>query len=125
MPRKWTARKTTSVIETAISPAGYKAAYPIFRAGFGPARARTLAFRMLLAYTLLALPLHCGVYWLTAWSFGVGALTVIAVSVLLGAFAVAKWLGLDDLLQKLPLLLVLVLVGVALLYLGNTSRTPP
>lgn len=125
MSRKWTARKTTSVIESAISPAGYNAAYPVFRAGFGPAAARTLAFRMLTAYTLLALPLHCGVYWLTAWSFGVGAFTVIAVSVLLGAFAVAKWLGLEDLLQKLPLLLVLVLVGVAILYLGSTSRTPP
>lgn len=124
MSRQWTARKTTSVIETAINAAGHNATYPLFRAGFGPAAARTLAFRVLLAYTLLALPLHCGVYWLTAWSFGLGAFTVIGVSVLLGAFAVAKWLGLDDLLQKLPLLLVLVAVGVALLYLGSTSRTP-
>jgi hypothetical protein len=124
MSRQWTARKSTSVIETAINPTGYNAAYPLFRAGFGPAAARTLAFRVLLAYTLLALPLHCGVYWLTAWSFGLGAFTVVGVSVLMGAFAVAKWLGLDDLLQKLPLLLVLVVVGVALLYLGSTSRTP-
>lgn len=124
MSRQWTARKTTSVIETAIEPSGFTAAYPIFRAGQKPAAARTLAFSLLLAYTLIALPAYCGVYWLTAWSYGLGALTVIAVSVLLAAFAVAKWLGLEDLLQKLPLLLVLVLVGAALLYFASTERTP-
>ncbi len=124
MSRQWTARKTTSVIETAIDPSGFNAAFPIFRAGQKPAAARTLAFSLLLAYTLVALPAYCGVYWLTAWSYSTGALTVVAVSVLLAAFAVAKWLGLEDLLQKLPLLLVLVLVGAALLYFGSTERAP-
>src|SRR5436190_2580335 len=114
MYRGWTARKKTMLDESAIDVEKSSGAYPVSRADVDPLDGCKYVLRLLLTYTILWLPVHCAICWL--WSQSPG-LTVAAVAVItIGAFlvAIAKWLGLEDLLQKLPLLLVLGLGLVGL-----------
>jgi hypothetical protein len=121
MAREWSARKKTILVEGAINPSGFRAAYSLWRDGPALADARKLVLRLLVAYTLIFVPLQVGVFVLAARSFGLAALLTLVLAAALSAVAVAKWLGLEALLQKLPLLLVLVLVGAGLLYLAGDS----
>lgn len=114
MSRLWTARKLSTLNEAALGSAA--AAYPVFRAGPDRAEAGKQTLRLVTAFTLIGLPAHCLVCWLAAHSLGLAAAAVLITAAALLAVAVARWLGLDDLLQRLPLLLVLGLAGVALVY---------
>ena len=120
MSRVWTARKLTTLNEAALCPAA--AAYPVFRAGPDRAEAGKQTLRLITAFSLVGLPAHCLVCWLAAHSLGLASAAVLVTAAALFAVAVARWLGLDDLLQRLPLLLVLGLAGVALVYF--TSLPP-
>lgn len=114
-------RKKTPLVEGAINPSGFRAAYAVWRQGLALPDARKQVIRLLAAYTLIFLPLQVGVYILAARSVGLAAAITLVLSAALAAIAVARWLGLDELLQKLPLLLLLVLVGAGLLYLAGES----
>jgi hypothetical protein len=122
MSRKWTARKATTLDVSAIDSEAFSPAYPIFRPGPEPAAARRQASRLLAGYTLLWLPVHCGVLWLAARSPGLAAGVVLATAGALFAVALAKWLGLEEVLQRLPLLLGLGLLAVGLAYLTAQPR---
>lgn len=91
-----------------------KPLYTVHRADVDPTVARKQTIRLLATYTLLWLPVHCGICWLASYSLGLAAAAVTVASF---AAAFAKWLGLEDLLQKLPLIvgLGLILVGLAFL----------
>lgn len=119
MSRIWTARKTSTFNPAAA--AGVAAPYPLSRAGPEGAAAAKQALRLLAAYTLLLLPLHVFVGYLTAQSPGLAVPLVLVAAAALLAVALARWLGLDDLLQKLPLLVVLVLVGLGLMFLSSPA----
>ncbi|MBY0398053.1 MAG: hypothetical protein K2X91_16520, partial [Thermoleophilia bacterium] len=123
MSRKWTARKLSTLDEAAIAAGAFAPAYPLHRAGPEPAAARRQVLRLFTAFTLLWLPVHCGICWLSTNSLGLatGAVHVIAAALI--AVALAKWLALEDMLQTLPLLLVLGLIGLGLVYF--TSSPPP
>jgi hypothetical protein len=121
MAREWSARKKTHLVKDAINPSAFRAAYALWREGLALPDARMLVLRLLVAYTLIFLPLQVGVYFLAARSLVLAALLTLALAAALTAVAVAKRLGLEELLQKLPLLLVLVLVGAGLLYLAGDS----
>lgn len=123
MPRKWTARKQTTLDETAIDTAKFARAYPVFRADPEPAIAHRQALRLLATYTFLWLPIHCGICWLVSYSLGLAVALVTVSAAAAFAVAFAKWLALEDLLQKLPLLLVLGLVFAGLAFF--TSQPNP
>lgn len=114
MSRLWTARKLIIPNAPGLRPTA--AVYPVFRAGPDRAEAGKQTLRLLTAFTLIGLPAHCLVCWLAAHSLGLAAVAVLVAAAALLAVALARWLGLDDLLQRLPLLLVLGLAGVALVY---------
>lgn len=119
MSRKWTARKTTTLDEAAIDPAAFAPAYPVFRAGPAPAEARKQVLRLLTGFTLLGLPVHLGIGWLAGHSLGLATAAVVITVAALLAVAVARWLALEELLQRLPLLLGLGLVGVGLVFITS------
>ncbi len=119
MSRKWTARKTTAFDPAAFDPAAFDSPYPVFRAGPDQPAARKEVLRLLTGFTLLGLPLHCGICWLAGHSLGLAAAAVLVTVAATLAVAVARWLGLDDLLQRLPLLLVLGLAGVGLVFVSS------
>lgn len=119
MSRKWTARKHTTLDEAAIDAPKFARAYPVYRADPEPGTARRQALRLLVAYTFLWLPVHGGICWLASHSPGLAAAAVIVIAAAALAVAFAKWLALEDLLQKLPLLLVFVLVFVGLAFLPS------
>lgn len=122
MSRKWTARKTTAFDAAAVGPAAFDSPYPLFRAGPDLPAARKEALRLLTGFTLLGLPVHCGIGWLAGHSLGLAAAAVLVTAAATLAVAAARWLGLDDLLQRLPLILVLGLAGVGLVFV---SSLPP
>lgn len=119
MSRKWTARKTTAFDPTAVDPAAAGSPYPVFRAGPDRAAAGKEVLRLLTGFTLLGLPVHCGIGWLAGNSLGLAAAAVLVTVAATLAVAVARWLGLDELLQRLPLLLVLGLAGVGLVFVTS------
>jgi hypothetical protein len=123
MSRKWTARKLSTLDEAAITAGTFAPAYTLHRADPDPADARRQVLRLLTAFTLLWLPVHCGICWLSTHSLGLATGAVLVIAGALFAVALAKWLALEDLLQKLPLLLVLVLIGLGLVFF--TSSPPP
>ena len=100
---------------------GASSPYPLSRAGPPPAAATKQALRLLVGYTLLFLPLHAGVCYLAARSPGLAVVAVPVAAAVLLTVALARWLGLDDLLQKLPLVLAVGLVGVGLVFLSSLS----
>ena len=104
MAREWSARKTTPLVEGAIDPSDFRAAFAFVREGLALPEARKQVLRLLAAYTLIFLPLQVGVYILAARSVGLAAAISLVLAAALAAIAVARWLGLDELLQKLPLL---------------------
>ena len=114
--RTLTARKHTTLDEAAIAAPKFARADPMFRAGPEPGAAGRQALRLLVAHTFLWLPAHGGICWLASHSPDLAAAAVIVMAAAALAVAFAKWLALEDLLQKLPLLLVLVLVFVGLAY---------
>ncbi|MBX9623084.1 MAG: hypothetical protein K2X82_04645 [Gemmataceae bacterium] len=120
MSRVWTARKTSTFVPAAVA-AGASAPYPLSRAGPPPAAATKQALRLLVGYTLLFLPLHAGVCYFAARSPGLAVVAVPAAAVVLLTVALARWLQLDDLLQKLPLVLAVGLVGVGLVFVSSLS----
>lgn len=119
MSRRWIARKTTEFDAAAVRPEAYASPYPVFRAGPEAAAARREVLRLLTGFTLLALPLHCGIGWLAGHSLGLATAAVLVTVAATLAVAVARWLGHDELLQRLPLLLVLGLVGVGLVFVSS------
>lgn len=119
MSRQWTARKTTAVNESAVDAAAFAPAYPLFRAGPERAAAGKEALRFLTGFTLLGVPVHCGICWLAGHSLGLAAAAVLVTVAALLAVALARWLALEELLQRLPLLLLLGLVGVGLVFLTS------
>lgn len=121
MSRKWTASRKKPLVEAEINPSDFRAAYTLVREGPALADARKQVLRLLAAYTLMLLPLQVGVYVLAVRSVGLAAAITLVLSAAFAALAVAKYLGLEELLQKLPLLLVLVLVGIGLLYLAGEA----
>lgn len=120
MSRIWTARKATTFEAAAVGDAA-EPAFPLDRAGPEPAAATRQALRLLVAYAFLLLPLHCGICWLSTHSLGLAAGVVLVAAAAALAVALAKWLALDDLLQKLPLLVVLALIGLGLVYLPSLA----
>src|SRR5437899_2590176 len=109
MYRDWTGRKATTLDESAIDAEKFNRAYPVFRADPEPADARRQTLRLLVTYCFLWLPMHCAICWFWAQSAGLAATAVIVIAGAAFLLAGAKWLGLEDLLQKLPLLVVLAL----------------
>ena len=112
MSRKWSPRKTTAFVAAAVDPAGFSIPDPITRDGPEPAVARREVLRLLTGFTLLGLPVHCGICWVAGHSLGLATAAVLVTVAATLAVAAARWLGLDDLLQRLPLLLVLVGIGL-------------
>lgn len=121
MGREHSARRVTDLVDDGIDPSDYRAAIPITRPGPEPAEASKQVLRLFAAYTLVGLPLHCCVCLLAMRSLGLATLAVLVVATALAAVAAAKWLALEDLLQKLPLLVCVALVGCGLIYLAGTS----
>lgn len=121
MSRQWTARRTTALVESEIESSDFRAAIPLYRAGPGPADARRHVLRLFAAYALVLLPLQVGVYLLAAHSVGLTVSVTLVFAAVLAAVALAKWMRLEDLLQKLPLLVFLALAGTGLLYLAAQS----
>jgi hypothetical protein len=121
MRRIFTARKLSTLDESAIDAEKFGEAFPVSRADMDPVATRKLVARFLATYGLLWLPVHCAICWL--WSLSPALATGAVAVVTIGSFvfATAKWLGLEDLLQKLPLL---VLLGLLLLGLGYFSSRP-
>jgi hypothetical protein len=119
MYRKWTSRKSTTLDETAIDKSDVNPVYTVHRADLEPVVARKQALRLLATYTFLWLPVHCGICWLASYSLGLAAASVMVAAAAAFAVALAKYLALEDLLQKLPLLIVLGLVFVCLFYLTS------
>ena len=118
MSRIWTARKTSTFVPAAVA-GGASPPYALSRAGPPPAAATKQALRLLVGYTLL--PLHAGVCYLAARSPGLAVVAVPVAAAVLLTVALARWLQLDDLLQKLPLVLAVGLVGVGLVFLSSLS----
>ncbi len=119
MSRKWTARKTTLFNEAAVDSTGYARPYPVFRAGMEQAVARKEVLRLLAGFTFLGLPVHWGIGWLAGHSLGLAVAAVLVTAGALLAVAFARWLQLEELLQRLPLLLLVALLGVGLAYLSS------
>lgn len=118
MFRIWSARKKTTFVPEAVA-AGSPAPHPLFRAGPEAAAATRQALRLLAGYTLLLLPLHLLVLSLSAYAPGLTAVFVLVTAAAFLAVAFARWLALDDLLRKLPLLLALGLVGAGLVFVAS------
>ncbi len=118
MSRIWHARKISTFVPAAVA-GGASPPYALGRAGPELAAAVKQALRLVTAYTLLLLPLHVFVSYLAAQSPGLAVPLILVAAAALLTVALARWLGLDDLLQKLPLLAVLVLVGVGLLFFSS------
>lgn len=122
MSRQWTRRRQTPLNGEALDPEAFAQAYPLFRADpVTPGAANKEALGLVLGFTCLALPFHLAMKWLTAFSLPLAAGIGGAVAVGLLAVAVARRLGLDDLLRKLPVVLIVVLVAYGL-YLLSTAR---
>ena len=119
MSRKWTARKNSVFNETAVDPAAYASPYPVFRAGPEQAVARKEVLRLLTGFTFFGLPIHWGIGWLASHSLGLAVAAVLLTAAALLAVAFARWLQLEELLQRLPLLLLVGLVGVGLVYFSS------
>jgi hypothetical protein len=116
MPRIHTARKR-STFDPGTASAGTAPRYPLFRAE--PVAATKQVLRFLTAYTMLLLPLHVGISYLSTHSLALAVPVVLVTAAALLAVALARWLALDDLLQKVPLLLVLALVGAGFVFLTS------
>jgi hypothetical protein len=121
MSRRSTARKSTSVEESAIDHEAFSLAYPVHRAALESGKATKHVLRLLFGYTILGLPIHCCVYWLAGHSLELASTAVFVLAGGLLAVGVAKWLGLDEVLQKIPALLALVLVVVGFAYLSSNQ----
>ncbi len=121
MSRQWTARRTTALVESEIEPSDFRATNPLYRAGPELTDARRHVLRLFAAHALVLLPLQVGVYFLAAHSLGLTVSVTLVIAAVLAAVALAKWMRLEDLLQKLPLLVLLALVGIGLLYLTARS----
>ncbi len=126
MIRKWTARKRTTLNEAALDPDQFANAYPLFRAGpSDPRVAIKEAAGLLVSFVCLALPIHAGVCWLASTSVALAA--ALGGAGVLGLLAVAllRHLGQDDLLRKLPLVLLaaLLLYGLMFLTSAHTFRS--
>ncbi len=119
MSRQMTARKKTTFNEAAVEPAAFNPLFPLFRAGPEPAAAGKQALRLLTGFTLVGLPVHCGICWLAGQSLGLAVVAVLALAAALLAVALARWLALDDLLQRLPLLVLLGLAGLGLVFVTS------
>lgn len=123
MSRKWTSRMKTTLAADAIDADNYAHAYTISRADLEPSAARKQAFRVFTGYALLALPVHCGIWWLAASSLPLAVALVLGVVALTFAVALAKWLELDDVLQRLPIILALaLLVLVVAFFMGQPGQ---
>ena len=115
MSRQWTRRRLTPLNGAALDPEAFAQAYPLFRAdSTDPTAANKEALGLLLTFVCLALPFHLAMRWLAASSpvlaAGVGGAAAIGLLVV----ALARRLGLDDLLRKLPLVLLVVLLAYGL-----------
>lgn len=122
MSREWTPRRRSTLNIAAIDPTAFRKAYALHRADLEPSAALRQALRLLTAFTFLWLPVHCGICWLSTYSLALAATVVVITAVTLFAVALAKWLALEDLLQMLPLLLVLALIVVGVAFF--TSAMP-
>lgn len=120
MSRIWTSRKTTTFQAGAL-PAGAAPPYPLDRAEFEPAAAVKRALRFLTGYALLFLPLHLFVCFLSMRAPALTSLLVLTTAAGLLLVSLARWLSLDDLLQQLPILAVLALVGIGFVVLTSQS----
>jgi hypothetical protein len=121
--REWSAPRKRPLVEAQIDASDFRPVFALFRDGPNLADARKQVLRLLAAYVLIFLPLQVGVYVLAARSVALASAITFVLAAALAAVAVAKRLGLEELLQKLPLILVFVLVGAGLLYLaGESSR---
>jgi hypothetical protein len=125
MSRRSTARKTTSVEESAIDGDEFALAYTIYRAELERAKATKWVLRLLFGYTILWLPIHYGVCWLAVISIGLATAATLLLAGGLVTVGVAKWLGLDDVLQKLPVLLAIGLVVLGVAWISNVSTMRP
>lgn len=115
MPRQWTRRRLAPLNGAALDPVAFAQAYPLFRAcSTDPAAANKEALGLLLAFACLALPFHLVMKCLAAYSPVLAAGVGGAVAVGLLAVALARRLGQDELLRKLPLVLLAVLAAYGL-----------
>lgn len=122
MSRQWTRRRLTPLNRDALDPEAFARAYPLFRADpITPGAANKEALGLVLTFTCLALPFHLAMKGLAAFSLPLAAGVGGAVAAGLVAVAVARRLGLDDLLRKLPLVLLAVLAAYGL-YLFSAVR---
>lgn len=114
MPRAAIPRKLIPLNEAALVPT--PAAYAIERRGPKRVEASKQTLLLLTVFTFVGVPVHGGVCWLAGYSLGLATLAVLVTAGALLSVALARWLGLDELLQRLPLLLVLALAGIALVF---------
>src|SRR5262245_60492528 len=119
MYRKWTARRQSTLEISAVDAEVFQKAYVVDRAHLEPIAALRLVLQFLTAFTFLWLPVHCGICWVSTYSLGLASTAVVVTAVALLSVALARWLGLDEVLQKLPLLLILALVGVAFVFFSS------
>ena len=119
MYRKWSARRQSTLDISAIDTGTFSKAYVLDRATLEPAAALRLVLQLLTAFTFLWLPVHCGICWVSTYSLALAGTAVGITAAALLSVALAKWLALDEVLQKLPLLLILALVGVAFVFFSS------
>ena len=122
MRRAWIPRKAKTIDADAIDAGRYARALSMSRAD--SACTRRDLFRLVACYLFLFLPVHCGICWLAAHSLLIASVVVTAVSAGVFAVAIAKWLGLDEVLLRLPLVVAACvgLVAIAFIYSLQSER---
>src|SRR5262245_53848899 len=119
MSRHWTARKTSTLDDSAIESEPFEKAYPLFRTELDAAAARRQSLRLFAGYAIMWLPMHCLIVWIWGRSPGLASTIVIVTITAVLTIAFAKWLGLTELLQHLPLVAMLGIVLILVGYLGS------
>lgn len=123
MSRQWTRRRQTPLDGAALDPEAFPQAYPLFRADpIAPGAANKEALGLVLSFVCFALPFHLAMKWLAAFSVPLAAGVGGAVAAGLLVVAFARRHGLDDLLRKLPLVLLVVFVAYGLHLLSTVRK---
>lgn len=125
MPRDWTKQKRTTFCEGALDLSNHANACPIHRADLDSCVAHKRTIGAFATFAFLWLPVHGAICWLCSQSIGLATAAVLLIVAAIFVIAITRWLGLDDLLQKLPLLVILaaIFLGLGFLTSGpNLSR---
>lgn len=122
MSRDWTKQKRTTLCESALDPSKHNSACPLHRADLDEFAALKRTLGAFAVFAFVWLPIHGAIYWLSIQSVGLAAGGVVLLVAAIFVIATAKWLGLDDVLQKLPLVFVLAAVFLGIGFLLSSPN---